>query len=203
VTPPTHPTLTSNQTLCDDVCLCILQNNPLASQKINPLSIHPFFHFCHHRLASLNIPLPHALPSPPCLLCRFRVDPEEVLLLKDTLKPSTTGLPCPIGDEADGGQRAASPLAVPTPRPCRLGGGPSADIPWGQCVRGPVSASPRGGQLMEASRTAASTTARCARTGHSWLSWRLWWQSWMPGPRGIGAAVWALSLVSETTTKFR
>jgi hypothetical protein len=49
---------------CDDVCLCILQNNPLASQKINSLSIHPFFHFCHHRLASLNIPLPHALSSP-------------------------------------------------------------------------------------------------------------------------------------------
>jgi hypothetical protein len=34
--------------------LCILQNDPLASQKIKLLSIHPFFRFCHRRLASLT-----------------------------------------------------------------------------------------------------------------------------------------------------
>jgi hypothetical protein len=90
-------------------------------------------------------PTPTRTPLSPCLLCRSRVDPEDVLLLTDTLKPSTTGPPYPIGAKASGGQRAALPPTVPTPRPRHLGGGPSADIPWGQCAREPMSASPCGG----------------------------------------------------------
>ncbi|CAN6200645.1 unnamed protein product [Urochloa humidicola] len=56
-----------------------------------------------------------------CPLCRSRVDPEDVLLLPEPPKPSTTGPPDPPETKAAAATKDAAPPAAPAPSPAATG----------------------------------------------------------------------------------
>jgi hypothetical protein len=88
--PPTHDRiLRRHSRFSDDTCPVYFANQPFGFSKIQlavhlsllpPLPLPP---------SLAHIPLPHALLSPSACSVAPRVDPEDVLLLTDTIKPST------------------------------------------------------------------------------------------------------------------